>query len=380
MRIRTASLTALVAVALVAPAAQARAADTYDITSVRYGGMSLVPNDASGFTLSEDGRFAAFATFVPLVPGDTDTESDVYRLDRATDEITWISRAPGAELQDLPAVNPAISADGRYVAFESQLNLVPSQRGPSSWAFPNQIFRYDATTSVLDLVSVTVDGVGSKGWASRPRISADGRYVIFNTAYSDFGVADDTNRRLDVYRRDMATGTTILASRTSTGDVFPCAGATSNGISSDGRYVLFTTRCGDPATIDTNGSADLFRFDSQSGTSVLISTTYDGRASGVKNAVLSGSGRVAAFESFSARIVQGDTPDTLNLFRVDLDTGVTTMVAGTTNSFAVTGLSTDGRYAAFLRTGEVLSEWAAFCADTLTGAVRRGQWRCPLTR
>lgn len=192
--------------------------------SSRASTPSATPSTAHG-SLSADGRFVAVVTRRQLVSEDTDAFEDVYRIDRQTGAVDWVSKLPGGQPQDWSALNPRISGDGRFVAHsESSLNLVPAQRGPRSDA--QQVFRYDAMSLAIELVSVNADGLASEGPAGRPKISADDGVVVFGSRYSDFGVAEDTNRRSDVYRRDMSSGETTLGSRTGSGGIFTCAEAT----------------------------------------------------------------------------------------------------------------------------------------------------------
>lgn len=369
MKIRSTAIAAAVGCCVVFPAA-ATAESTVDVALVEGYNTGREATDVPRARLSADGRYLALITFNRLVPEDSDESEDVYRVDRQTGAVDWVSRAPAGQAQDRPVLNPAISGDGRYVAFESSLNLVPARRGPRS--DDQQVFRYDALTAAIDLVSVNDEGLASAGPAGRPRISADGRIVVFDSSYSDFGVADDTNGRSDVYRRDLATGTTTMVSRTAGGGVFTCAAATPAALSADGRFTLFITRCADPATIDTNGKADLFRFDAVTRTTVLVSRTVDGKASGITGtATLNGSGRIVIFQSLSHRIVAGDSRDTINLFRADLTAGTTMMVPGTPSSFSdVTEVSSNGRYIALSRSGR-FSGNGGFRVDTVTGAQRR---------
>lgn len=370
MTIRSTAIAAAVGCCVAMIPSAASAESTVDVALVEGYRHGNEVSDYPRARLSADGRFVALITYRQLVPEDRDAFEDIYRIDRQTGTVDWVSAAPNGQAQDLPTLDPSISGDGRYVAFGSSLNLVPGQRGPRSDA--QQVFRYDATTSAIELVSVATDGLASEGPARRPRMSADGQVVIFDSTYSDFGVADDTNARSDVYRRDISSGTTTMISRTGSGGIFSCAAATGEALSADGRYALFITRCPDPTTTDTNGKADLFRTDAWTGASELVSRTVDGKASGITGtATLSGSGRIVIYQSLSHRIVPGDTPDTLNLFRVDHAAGTTTMVPGTPSSFSnVTEVSSNGRYIAVVRSGR-FSGYGGFRIDTVTGAQRR---------
>src|SRR5215207_8459450 len=109
--------------------------------------------------------------------------------------------------------DPVVSTNGRFVAFESfGFNIVPL--GPNA---RKNIFRRDMQTGVTALVSANVAGTdGGNGDSQHPAISADGRYIVFESRANNL-VANDTNTRLDVFVRDMQTGSTTLVSVNSAG-------------------------------------------------------------------------------------------------------------------------------------------------------------------
>src|SRR5215207_7283537 len=106
--------------------------------------------------LSADGRFLVFLSTAPnLVAGVTDTNrgDDVFLHDRATGETVLVSRStrPEPATADQASRDPAISADGRFVAFSSGASdLVPGQAGEAG---QENVFLWDRESEVVELVS-----------------------------------------------------------------------------------------------------------------------------------------------------------------------------------------------------------------------------------
>lgn len=212
------------------------------VTDRTAGGTEYASVDSDGRfqpaehpALDWSGRDAAFDTKQPLVVDDTNLSEDVYVRDSGCPYSDRISVAPGGAQADGGSQLPAISGDGRYVAFVSGAdNLVAGDDNTGA-----DVFVADRATGKIDLVSLDSRGRQAPGtWADRlgagaPAISADGRYVAFAT-YAPL-TPDDTNGTPDVYRRDRLTGTT---ERVSVGG----PGGTDAGhpsISADGGVVAF---------------------------------------------------------------------------------------------------------------------------------------------
>jgi Tol biopolymer transport system component len=139
--------------------------------------------------LSADGRYVAFESDAPdLVPGDTNAAADVFVHDRQTGGTALVSVSTGGAEGDADSMEPSLSADGRFVAFSSYAHdLVADDRNGVS-----DIFVRDRQTAVTTRVSVATGGVEAKGHSFSPSMSADGRHVSFWSAASNL-VADDTN-------------------------------------------------------------------------------------------------------------------------------------------------------------------------------------------
>ncbi len=146
----------------------------------------------------------------------------------------------------------SVSADGRYVAFESAArNLVAHDTNGAA-----DVFVRDRWQGTIRRVSKSSAGDQGDRVSYAASISADGRYVAFHSGARNL-VADDTNGSLDVFVRDRRQGTTRRVSKSSAGDQ---GNDHSFGpsISAGGRYVAFWSHASDLVSSDTNGAPDVF--------------------------------------------------------------------------------------------------------------------------
>jgi len=187
-------------------------------------------------SLSKDGRFVAFESLSDnLIPDDTNNAADIFVHDRLTSETTRVSISTIGEQSNTATANPDISANGRFVAFQSTASsLVPSSNQSTTI---NQIYVHDRLNGLTERVSVNDRGESGDGNSINPSISADGRYVAFQSEASNL-ILDDVNDAADVFIRDRLTGHTILASP---GGAANLPSSQQLQISEDGRTVVFTS-------------------------------------------------------------------------------------------------------------------------------------------
>jgi Tol biopolymer transport system component len=175
--------------------------DTTERVSLGPGGVQG-NEQSSGPAISADGRFVAFQSAASnLVPGDTNGAQDIFVRDRQTGTTRRVSVGPGGVQTNAEASSgvPAISADGRFVAFESDAtNLVP---GDTNGAI--DVFVRDRQTGTTRRISVGPGGVQGNSDSGGPAISADGRFVAFVSNASNL-VPGDSNARFDVFVRGPA--------------------------------------------------------------------------------------------------------------------------------------------------------------------------------
>jgi Tol biopolymer transport system component len=211
-------------------------------------------NDGSSDpSISADGRFVAFRSSASnLVPGDTNGVLDLFVRDRTTHTTTRISVSSTGAQGNENSYDPSISGDGRFVAFFSfASNLMPADTN----GVPD-IFVRDRTTHATTRVSLSSSGAQGDDLSLEPSISADGRFVAFDSSASNL-VPGDTNGVQDVFVRDRVTHTTTRVSASSSG----AQGDDSSfvpSISADGRFVAFDSSASNLVAGDTNAQPDMF--------------------------------------------------------------------------------------------------------------------------
>jgi Tol biopolymer transport system component len=168
--------------------------------------------DSGGFAdgISADGRYVAFQSFANnLVAGDTNGAEDVFVRDRVTGTTMRVNvSSEGKQTHAFSSdLYPTISADGRYVAFSSDANdLVAGDKNGTTDGFVR-----DRVTGKTTRVSVSSEGKQGNDYSYISAISADGRYVAFSSNANDL-VTGDTNGIDDVFVRDRVTGKTTRVS------------------------------------------------------------------------------------------------------------------------------------------------------------------------
>lgn len=184
--------------------------------------------------VSADGRFIAFESDATnLHPGDANGQTDIFLLDRQSGETRLVSVSPAGAQGTGPSSSPAISGNGRLIVFESAAsNLTPGD-------FNNQpdIFAFDRLTGLVHRVSVGRQGREPDGPSRSPAVDAAGRYVAFRSAASNLVFADGSPAE-DIYVFDMVTGNMILVSA-GFGSSAPPA------ISGDGRIIAYASAAGE---------------------------------------------------------------------------------------------------------------------------------------
>jgi Tol biopolymer transport system component len=338
-------------------------------------GSSLEPS------ISGDGRYVVFSSAsARLVPGDTNAAADIFVRDRQTGLITRVSRNSSGQQANGASGRPAISLNGRYVAFGSNAtNLTPeSLRG---------VFVHDRETGATEHVT-------SVFAAATLALSADGRYLTILSLRPDVDLQviydlSVWDRRLDV-REVIATGSRYRnaifgAAFSGNGRYVAYAArgpgvivydrltrlrervdlnsneepgnhlATQLSISRDGRYVAFTSYATNLAASDSNGVSDVFVRDREAGTTTRVSVgpgarQADGNSYGPS---ISAYGRYVAFVSDAGNLVSSDQNGVADIFLRDRQTGVTQLLSVNSNgkqgdlASESPAINAGGRYVAF---------------------------------
>ena len=273
-------------------------------------GRKTVANAESSFpAISSDARFIAFQSFADnLVPSDTNFTSDVFLLDRQAGTIVRVSVTSTGEQAGNASRSPAITPDGRFVAFESDALLVPGEVEDSA----GDVYLRDLQAGTTEGISGGSELVGHSGG---PKITPDGRFVAFHS-WDDGLVPGDTNNSYDVFVRDRSSGALERVSVDS-------AGAQGNdwslgaSITPDARFVAFHSFADNLVAGDTNFDYDIFVRDRATNTTVRASVRSDGSEGGLSlaslNPSLSADGTVVAFQS-EADLVPDDTGFPVDVF------------------------------------------------------------------
>ncbi|MFO0981511.1 MAG: calcium-binding protein [Planctomycetota bacterium] len=324
--------------------------------------------------ISADGRYVAFESAATnLVPGDTNARSDVFVRDLVGSRTVRVSvSSSGAQAKGGGSFHVAVSSDGRFVAFASDAKNLVSGDGNGY----TDVFRHDRDAdgngifdepSGISTIRVSVDSGGAEGnfFSDYPSISGDGRFVAFASAAWNL-VPGDSNDLYDVFVHDCQTGRTVRVSvddsgQEADGDSGPSV------LSTDGRFVAFSSNATNLVASDTNGCLDIFVHDrdadgngvfDESGGILTTRASVDS-AGGESNGSstqpsMSADARFVAFASDAVNLVGGDTNGRSDAFVHDRLTGETTRVSvdsagaqGNSESGYPPSISVDGRFVAF---------------------------------
>jgi len=292
--------------------------------------------------MSANGRYVVYTATVGAVFVDEDDGiSQVYRKDLVTGTTVLVSASKYGVPGNANSSQPAISADGRFVAYGSDagnLLIEPADNGV------RDIFVWDADTKVVTLVTADVNGTPDNGGSGDPSISADGRHVAFYSVASDL-VAGDTNLTSDVFVRDLDTATTKRISVLDDGN--QASGHASNPrISADGDHVAYVTST-PVSPADTDTLPDVYLWDRSTGTSSYVSHDASGSSPSSVEYLppdLSADGRYVVFTSGDP--LAGGPIKLDHVFRWDRTTDSVILVDHTSAGAVPSGNGRSGRISA----------------------------------
>lgn len=357
-----------------------------------------------GASISGDGRYVAFNSAADnLVPGDTNEQEDIFVRDRQTGQTTRITtafddpfppilfplsrsisqvndNADEAVIDDYrsePYLPPAISSDGRYVAYRHAYgnegvfvydrqtgetivvqDLIDQGFSPPSISTDGRYISsgssvYDHETGQTERVDLSANGTPDNDRSGLVSFSPDGRYVTFVSS-ADNLVLGDTNGVSDIFVRDRQTGRIDQVSVASDGSqANGDSGYALAPISTGGRYVAFYSEADNLVPGDTNGVGDIFRHDRQTGETIRVNVAADGSQLEDEFPIffdyefptrfsMSSDGRYIAFSSGADNLVPGDTNFVEDIFVRDLSlllTGNPEPILGTHESDELMGSS-----------------------------------------
>jgi Tol biopolymer transport system component len=316
------------------------------------------PSDASFMSgdpvMSSDGGSVAFVSEATTLVSVSDDLRNVFVKDLTSGAVAVVTLADVDALTGCVA-RPDLGSDGRLVLLNHNSACYTSSFAPSSM--------YLKDTVVGSTRRVSHDGFERSQTGA---LSADGRFVAFESEDND-AVVGDTNGTIDVFLRELASDALTRVSLTHDGSqpnaaVFLSPG----GLSDDGRFVLLRSWATNVVPDDTNAFSDVFLYDRLDGSIRRVSTTQDGSEldGATFDARLSGDGRYVVFATLARNIAPGlARPGTHRLFVKDVSSGAVARLdvpeggdpdLGIRNEFALSG---NGRFVVFV-SGEALVDAA----------------------
>jgi YD repeat-containing protein len=334
-------------------------------TSYEYSPKKIITGGGS-LAISSDGRYVSLGIDSSLDSKDTNSLTDVFRLDRQTGAFIRVSSNPNGDAPNAYSYNTSISNDGRFLAFYSTITGLDGI--PRSGLYLRDI-ENQTTSMIASLIGNSNQELNdyNKGFA----ISGDGQYIAFVSSESNI-VSGDTNGVSDLFVKNIQTGDVERISISSNGDESNLGldAFASIDISEDGRYVAFSSNATNLVDNDTNGVADVFVHDRFGGTTSRVSVSSSGNQANGKSYYhsISGNGRYVAFTS-DAPSLSGSAGSFV--FVHDLETGSTTQIAA---GFAPS-IDRDGRFLTFssgnvLTAGDTPNANDVFLYDLASGALK----------
>ena len=353
---------------------------TTRLVSVNLSGTAGVNGDSLPMGLSTNGQFAVFESSASdLVVGDTNNATDVFVRDLVSGATLLVSVSTNGLVGNGASRSPAMTPDGRYVAFVSAANNLVA--GDTN-RIPD-VFVRDLQDQVTTLVSVGARSTNTTflyGSSEAPDISADGRYVAFYSSATN--LVPGVPAGGDVYVRDLSAGTTLWASSGARAAVQATTGKANassfnHALSADGLFVAYEASA--PATT----AGVILRYNLASGLTDLVYTNAFvpwGAYENIHNLDMTPDGRFIAFVA-NTNGTSGITTTCIQLW--DAASGIPTLVSGDLGNQVPTNSVCDwpvvddsGRFVAFasnagnLVTNSLTGEYHLYLRDTQTGGTR----------
>jgi Tol biopolymer transport system component len=321
----------VLALALVLCSSVSAANGTTEQASLNANGDSLNP------AISSDGRYISFSSDAGnLVPNDTNGKSDIFVVDNQTRQMYRVSVDSSNGQSNGNSYNPAVSADGRYVVFDSVAdNLVPLDTNRCS-----DIFLRDMVTGTTSRIGFNSTVKQLNGNSYNPSISGDGRYIAYEFYNSVLG-GSSVPGSIYLYDR-LFDNTTVISGLDSRNPA----------ISANGEYVVFDSYVNKVDYPDKNNIRDIIRYSIADGTRITVSVDpYGNDANGSSyNPSINADGTVIAFQSTANNLCPGDKVGNTDIFIHNTDDRMTLRVSASSTNQEANGASVnpsvsgDGRY------------------------------------
>lgn len=313
--------------------------------------------DSDSVAISGNGEFVVFASAASnLIGNDTNNKKDVFVWNRSTNAIALVSQSSSGAIGDGDSLAPSISNDGKIIAFTSAASNLEGTDNNNGL----DIFVRNLNANTTTLVSANTSGTYSAGGgdilnrlgAFNPIVSGNGEFVAFSSTLVDLANSDSNNAE-DVFVRNLKDNTTQLVSINSsgtsgTGTSNGASGSSGTGssnpiISSDGRFVGFSSYSTDLVSGDANAVQDVFVRDLKTASTTWVSRTDTAGGNGASfNPVINSTGSYLVFASNASNLTSSDLNGKSDVFGSTLATIVS--LSATNKSVAESGASANPTY------------------------------------
>ena len=244
------------------------------------GALALVSQTAGGVVangdsqdpaLSSNGSIVAFDSRASnLGLGGTGTFKQVYLKTMPTGTLTLVSQTANGTLANAGAESDSISSDGTIVVFDSDATDLGSSSGVG------QVYSKNAKTGALTIVSETGSGAVANGTSANGSSSADGSLVAFSSSATNL-LPGVTSGNPEIYVKNLSTGALTLVSAAANGTI---ANGNNDGpiMSADGKYIIFNSTATNLVPNATSGSVQVYIKNLQTGALSLLSQNQTGVA------------------------------------------------------------------------------------------------------
>lgn len=303
-------------------------------------------------SISADGRYVVFDSVATnLTTADNNSTWDIFLRDRLNQNTIRLTAGLAEGESDGASIDPVISDNGTTIVFSSSAtNLVDDDTNQVA-----DIFRFDMINSELIRISVNQDNDEGNDDSDAPDVSADGRYIVFESNATNLTSDTDSNSATDVFLFDSLTGQTERISVSSEEE--EGNGISRNpSVSDDGRFVVFDSQSNNLVDNDNNNASDIFLRDRLLGETRRINIdNNNNEANGDSEIpVISGNGSVVAFRSIASNLVENDNNNVRDIFVKDLIDNISSRVSisssgaeGDASTFSSPSIDASGRYIVF---------------------------------
>lgn len=312
-------------------------------------------------SISADGRYVVFDSVASnLVENDANQSWDIFLRDRLNETTIRLSQSWQGGDSDGASIDPVISDDGTVVVFSSSAtNLVNDDTNQVA-----DIFRVDLLNGNVTRISVNQELEEANNDNDAPDVSAGGRYIVYESNATNLANTADNNGATDIFLYDSQTGATELVSINSEEE--QGNGISRNpSVSDDGRYVVFESQSSNLVEDDSNNASDIFLRDRELGMTYRLSVNDNGEQANENSAtpMINANGTLVVFQSTASNLVDNDNNEVRDIFVRDLINNATSRVnvsssGGEANASTYTAPAIDasGRYIAFYSSANNLVE------------------------